>query len=176
MPAIKDTCENVIKDHIVRAVTDVFGTMLGHEVGDGEPCGNARVASGERNTTLDPAPVMVVGTVGFLGDVNGLLYLYFDATFATACTGVLLGMTQAEVAKSGAEVVNDAVGELTNMIAGSFKNNLCNAGHTCKLTIPSILRGRNFVVEPTSSARRYAYRFDCLGHKIVTDIIMNQDE
>jgi chemotaxis protein CheX len=176
MPAIKDTCEHVIKDYISRAVTDVFKTMLGHDVGEGEVCGSTRVPWPGRGGAHDQNSSMVVGTVGFIGGLNGLLYLYFDSAFATACTGMLLGMTQVEVAQSGTEGVNDAVGELTNMVAGSFKNNLCNAGHTCKLTIPSILRGRNFFVEPTSSAHRYAYQFDCIGHKVVTDIIMNQDE
>jgi len=176
MPALQEISETLIQGQIVRAVPDVFKTMLGL------PARLIQRTEGkvEPWPPLSPVPSEalphVVGTVGFLGDVSGLIYIYLEESFAAQCTASLLGLTAAELMAMGQEAVNDAVGELTNMIAGSFKNNLCNAGHTCKLTIPSILRGRNFVVEPTSSARRYAYRFDCLGHKIVTDIIMNQDE
>jgi chemotaxis protein CheX len=91
-------------------------------------------------------------------------------------TSQLLGMTDAELDEAGDEPVNDAVGELTNMTVGSFKNGLCDAGYPCMLTIPSILRGSNFCVEPISSAQRHIFRFDCAGHRVVTDILMKTGE
>ena len=87
-------------------------------------------------------------------------------------TSHLLAMAEAEVDEAGDEVINDAIGELTNMSVGSFKNGLCDAGYPCKLTIPSILRGSNFCVEPISSAERYIYRFTCGEHRVVTDILL----
>jgi chemotaxis protein CheX len=124
----------------------------------------------------EQATSQFVGTVGFLGDANGLIYLYFEATFATECTEHILGMTKAELEDGGDEFVNDAVGELTNMIVGSFKNGLCDQGYPCKLTIPSILRGRNFCIEPISSAKRNIYIFDSGGRRVVADILMNNEE
>jgi chemotaxis protein CheX len=118
----------------------------------------------------------VVGTVGFIGDTNGLIYFYLDLAFARLVTCQLLGMTEAELNEAGDEVINDAIGELTNMTVGSFKNGLCDAGFPCMLTIPSILRGNNFCVEPISSAKRYVFRFDCAGHNVVTDILMKAGE
>jgi len=85
-------------------------------------------------------------------------------------------MTEAELDEAGDEVINDAIGELTNMTVGGFKNGLCDAGHPCKLTIPSILRGTNFSIEPISSAMRHVYHFDCEEHQVVADILMKQDE
>ena len=84
-------------------------------------------------------------------------------------------MSEQEVAGLGDDAVNDAIGELTNMIVGSFKNGLCDAGYSCKLTIPSILRGRNFCIEPIGSAERNVYSFDCGGHRLVADILMKVD-
>jgi chemotaxis protein CheX len=110
--------------------------------------------------------------VGFIGEVNGLIYLYLEESFARLCTCHLLGMTEAELEEAGDEVINDAIGELTNMTVGGFKNGLCDAGYPCKLTIPSILRGSNFSIEPISSATRYTYTFDSGGHKVVTDILL----
>ena len=85
-------------------------------------------------------------------------------------------MTEAELDAAGDEVINDAIGELTNMTVGTFKNGLCDAGHPCKLTIPSILRGTNFSIEPISSAVRHIYYFDCAEHRVVADILMKHDE
>ena len=118
----------------------------------------------------------VVGTVGFIGECNGLIYLHLDLAFARICTCHLLGMTEQELDEAGDEVINDAIGEMTNMTVGSFKNGLCDAGYPCKLTIPSILRGTNFSIEPISSAVRHVYFFDCAEHRVVADILMKSDD
>jgi chemotaxis protein CheX len=172
MSAILEINENLIRSHITRAVADVFKTMLSRPV---ELC--PKSPQGLVNTpppaTCEPAgKVQVVGTVGFLGDISGLIYLHFDLEFARLCTCQLLGMTNAELEEAGDEVINDAIGEITNMTVGSFKNGLCDAGFPCKLTIPSILRGSNFCVEPISSAQRHIYRFQCAGSTIMADILM----
>jgi chemotaxis protein CheX len=173
MPAAQEISESLIRDNITRAIADVFKTMLGQS--------SKLIASSTQGDSASwpPIPVegsvptpQVVGTVGFLGDANGLIYLYLPVDFAKLCTCQLLGMSEAEVDEAGDEVINDAIGELTNMSTGSFKNGLCDAGYPCKLTIPSILRGSNFCVEPISSAQRYIYSFECQGHRIVTDILM----
>ncbi len=173
MPAIEEITETLLRGNITRAIGDVFKTMLARE---------ATLVSAAEITDLQNWPPLgtnaetarphVVGTVGFLGDINGLLYLYLDLDFARVATGHLLGMTEAEVDEAGDEVVNDAIGEITNMTVGSFKNGLCDAGYPCKLTIPSILRGSNFCIEPISSATRQVYYFNSGGHRIVADILM----
>jgi chemotaxis protein CheX len=118
----------------------------------------------------------VVGTVGFIGEINGLLYLYLPEKFARVVTSHMLGMSEPEVVAEGDEVVNDAIGELTNMTVGVFKNGLSDSGLSCRLTIPSILRGSNFTIEPISSATRWIFYFDCTGHKLVADILMKSGE
>ncbi len=176
MPATQEISSALIRDNITRAVNDVFKTMLNR------PSQLVDTPAPE-NAGWPPVPEVsseirpqVVGTVGFLGDVNGLIYFYLDLAFARLATSHLLGMTDAELDEAGDEVVNDAVGELTNMTVGSFKNGLCDAGYPCMLTIPSILRGSNFCVEPVSSAQRFIFRFDCAGHRVVTDILLKTGE
>lgn len=173
MPASQEISETLVRENITRAIADVFKTMLGKSSELTATSTNSAEAS------WPPIPVegansqpQVVGTVGFIGDANGLIYLYLPVDFARLCTCHLLGMTEAEIDEAGDEVINDAIGELTNMSVGSFKNGLCDAGYPCMLTIPSILRGSNFCIEPISSAQRYIYSFSCGGHKIVTDILM----
>jgi chemotaxis protein CheX len=165
--------EAMIREYINRAVKDVFKTMAGREpTAHHQPDNSGARAS----LPVDNNRPQVVGTVGFIGDCNGLIYLHLDLAFAKLCTCHMLGMSEGELEMSGDEVINDAIGELTNMTVGSFKNGLCDAGYPCKLTIPSILRGTNFSIEPISSAVRHVYTFDCAEHRVVADILMKNDD
>jgi chemotaxis protein CheX len=179
MPAAtQEISEPLIRDNINRAVCDVFKTMLHRSASLGAhfTAGGAEShPSAVHSEDLSITP-QVVGTVGFLGEVNGLIYLYFDAPFAKHCTGHMLGMSDAEVDEAGEEVINDAIGEITNMTVGSFKNGLSDHGYPCKLTIPSILRGRNFSVEPISDSQRFVYVFDTEGQRLVADILLKVGE
>ena len=171
MPAVEEISESLVRENIVRAVSDVFKTMLNRQfkltdfAGQGQTHAPAEIVA-------KVATPQVVGTVGFIGDINGLIYLYLPVPFARMVTCHLLGMTEPELDEAGDEVINDAIGELTNMTVGSFKNGLCDAGYPCKLTIPSILRGSNFCIEPISSAQRFIYSFKDAEHVIVTDILL----
>jgi chemotaxis protein CheX len=178
MPPAEPISEPAIKDHITRAVSEVFTTMLGQNPGFIQAAvGTDGLAWPPLFGTEGSAHVPhVVGTVGFIGEVNGLIYLYLPDVFARIVTGKLLGLDPKEIAALGEEGVNDAIGEITNMTVGVFKNSLCDSGYSCRLTIPSILRGSNFHVEPISSATRRTYYFDCAGHRIVADILMKFGE
>ena len=173
MPAVADITEALIRDLINRAITDVFKTRVGRT-----PTFSAQVDTAKARALIvsEPNRPQVVGTVGFVGECNGLIYLHLDLAFAKVCTSQLLGVSEAELADLGDEPINDAIGELTNMTVGTFKNQLCDAGFPCKLTIPSILRGTNFSIEPITGAVRHVYHFDCAEHRVVADILMKSDD
>ncbi len=176
MPAAEHITAALIRDNIARAVGDVFKTMLGRDPKLTPIRNNFEEVWPVQSPLADNPRPHVVGTVGFIGDANGIIYLYLDLPFARICTCHLLGITDAELSEAGDEVMNDAIGELTNMTVGSFKNGLCDAGYPCKLTIPSILHGSNFTIEPISSVTRHVYHFDCGGHRVIADILMKQEE
>lgn len=162
MPAAAEITENLLRENIERAVSDVFSTMLGR---------------GTQFRACVPMPPKsnvpeVIGMVGFAGDIVGLVYLYFEQPFAIQCTSRMLGMSEDEVRANGDEVVNDTIGELTNMVTGSFKNALCDAGFPCKLTIPSILRGRHLCIEPVGKAQRNCYTFQSVDQPFTADVII----
>jgi chemotaxis protein CheX len=173
MRAATQITEPLIRDCINRAVTDVFKSMVGREpvlAGEAPPQGKKSLSASALNRP------QVVGKVGFVGEASGLIYLHLDLEFARVCTRLMLGMSDAELDEAGDEVINDAVGELTNMTVGGFKNGLGAAGHPCKFTIPSILRSTDFSIEPTSSGVRHIYTFECTEHRIVADILMKPNE
>jgi chemotaxis protein CheX len=177
MPTIDCIPEASIREHITSAIKEVFSTMLGQHVLPYEP---SKEANGQAWPPLDGKQgehdPYVVGNVGFVGKTNGLLYLYLPEKFARHATSHMLGMSEREVVSDGAAVVNDAIGELTNMTAGVFKNGLCDSGFSCRLTIPSILRGANFTIDPVTSSTRWIFYFDCSGHRLVVDVHMKPGE
>ncbi len=176
MPATEQITESLIRDNISRAVKHVFMTMLGREPTLTTAASSPKEVAPTPSALPDGARPHVVGTVGFLGDVNGLIYLYIDLDFARLCTCHLLGMTSDELSEAGDEVINDAIGELTNMTVGSFKNGLNDSGYACMLTIPSILRGSNFTIEPIGAASRFTYHFDCSNHRLAADILLKLED
>ncbi len=175
MPTIDQITEPVFRETVTRAVQDVFKTMLAKTAVLSEATENGPVESG-KTEPLKIDGQQVVGTVGFIGDISGLIYLYLDSPFANEIASHMLGMTPEEIVEAGDEVVNDAVGELTNMTVGTFKNQLADKGFPCRLTIPSILRGSNFSIEPISSATRRIYRFRVGDHNLVADLLMKSGE
>ena len=113
--------------------------------------------------------------VGFIGGFNGLLYFYLPEKFARIVTSHMLGMKESEVMTEGEEVVNDAIGELTNMTVGVFKNSLA-IGPVLPPHDSFDPSGLEFTIEPISSANRYIFYFDCSGYRLVANILMKSGD
>lgn len=159
-PSITD---QLIQDAIVKSVRNVCRTMLGLEASFAEK------SPADARNCLGPCD-HVFGSVGFVGEINGLVYLCIPDEFARNAACNLLGMSPAEVGLQGAAVVNDVIGEITNMTVGGFKNTLADVGFPCRLTVPTIIRGDNLSVAAIKSATRHVFLFDCAGHRLVADI------
>ncbi len=165
----------VIRDTMTRAIQDVFRTMLQ------KTATQVSMLPGDENGEPIKASVnlqgsYVVGTVGFVGDLKGLLTLYIDSDYADIVTGQMLGMSTAEVAEAGHEVSNDTIGELTNMAAGAFKNQLADKGYPCKLTIPSLMRGHDLLIEPAATASRRVYKYSVDDRFVYADLSIKHSD
>ena len=170
MPAVGQLSERFIRDNIVHAVADVFDETLRRPISLRDWAGPWPPRPSAKPATATP---QVVGTVGFLGGARGLVQLYFESALAVDCAGAMLGMDGPELESVGDVVVNYAIGELTNMIVGGFKEGLCDAGFPCGLTEASVLRGLNFRIDPIVTQHRYIYVFDCAGGRVVADIVIS---
>ncbi len=159
MNAITPNLIDDVCDLLSRGVREVFNTMLALEAEPEPP--HDWSASGEP---------LVAGSVGFIGDVKGVVYIQAAAPFARILANRMLGLAEAEL--EGDEMVNDVVGELSNMIVGSVKSRLCDLGAPCVLTIPSIVRGHNFEIEPACSSERRSLSFRCGTDHIVVELLM----
>jgi chemotaxis protein CheX len=157
-----------IRDAIVRAVQNVCRTMLRQQASLVADSLETMPAGMDLNFQL-------IGSVGFAGAASGMVYLCMSEEFAIKATGEMLGMSRGEVDLHGPEGIKDAIGEITNMTAGGFKNELCDLGFPCKLTLPTILRGHNLAVAAIKAAAHHVFCFDCGGHRLLVDIQVKVD-
>jgi chemotaxis protein CheX len=147
-------------DELVRAAgREVFDTMLNFQL-ETQPPG----------TSIPTDEPHIAGAVGFIGHLSGVVYVYASAHFAREITSALLGLPETDTPPD--EMVNDAIGELTNMIVGHIKSRLADRGMPCALTIPSIVRGSHFTIEAVTSTTRRLCAFSCRGHQMAIDILL----
>jgi len=141
-----------MSDPLIRAVLKSFRTMLRIEL-----------------KSVLPTAIMpyheehVLGEVSFSGKAKGLVQLRLPVGFLPLLGERLLGLTPEDMADVGTS--SDVIGELCNMIVGNFKSNLCDAGLTCKLSPPKIIRTEEFKLHVVDggTAERYGFRAQELG-------------
>jgi chemotaxis protein CheX len=122
------------------AAREVFDTML-----------NIKVNFVPPETKIANHPY-VAGTVGFTGKFSGLLHLYTNIGFARKMTSHLLGIPPDQI--EGHEMINDVIGELTNMHAGHIKSRLSDRGMPCSITIPTVVHGNDFSFQTISGSSK----------------------
>lgn len=146
-----------IKAFVANAVNQVFATMFSMEVVllNGE---QQAVEGGNR----------ITGSVGFAGDAMGNLNIHVTDSFGRLMTAAMLDMQVSEI--EGEEEVYDVIGELCNMIGGHLKSRLCDFGLPCKLSIPSITCGNNFMVESRGWARKERLGFRYQEHTALVEV------
>lgn len=163
MVPVTPIADELIHKSIVHAVQNVCSTMLKHDAGFVEK-------TAEPNNSKFAGVTHVFGCVGFVGKIDGIVYLCITDDFAQHAASSILGLSPAEVQAEGDSVIKDVVGEVTNMTAGCFKNVLCDQGFPCKLTLPTIIRGENLCVAAMKGCSRHIFHFDTQGHRLIADI------
>ena len=167
--------EKEIENMAVTAVVKVFETMLSLDADyqDTQCYTSCRNEHREAEAVpIDSNGPIIASAVGFVGTVNGVLYLYFTESLAKELSRACLGMDIEELEEEGPEVISDTLGEIANMTSGTFKNQMCDKGFNCRLTIPSILKGQHFTIESTSSVLRKVYRFKVKDTIFAVDLLM----
>ncbi len=152
-----------IEELTQRAVQRVFQSMISMEMSPAAPA------------PLPQVPVtQIIASVGFIGEATGVVYLYVDVGFATMIACRMLGITEADV--DGEEMVNDAMGELSNMVVGYVKSHLQDGGLSCTLTIPSIVRGQQLSVEGAGNITKRVIGFRGGDRHMLAEILLKESK
>lgn len=102
--------------------------------------------------------------VQLTGDFEGATLLYCSSRLALDLTSIMFEEKPEDLS---IEDLQDALGELTNMIAGNIKPLL--PGHS-RLSLPSVVDGSEYQIKVPGSRQLQRLRFLCLGE--VLDITL----
>jgi chemotaxis protein CheX len=154
--------EEVLVKQFYSDVQDVFTTMVGVEDLLHLPL------------LVDPKTHFsdcITAMVGFAGLFNGLVSLHVPQKLALSFTSSMIGMEITELNDD----VNDALGEIANMIAGSFKHHLSKDGHEVRLSTPSVVSGKEYVISSGSLANTLTLLFDSDNEWFMISIVVEID-
>jgi chemotaxis protein CheX len=146
LAAIKMTEDELVKS-LIKDVQDVFINMVGVE-------------------DLMHLPIQIditthfkeclTAMVGLAGTYNGLVSVHIPWQLAISFTSLMLGMEVTEIDDD----VNDAMGEIANMVAGSFKQHLSKGGTDIQLSTPSVVNGADYIVSSSIRIENITLKFD----------------
>lgn len=153
MESLRQSIERFSNPHTLDAsVEEVFGTVLGWDC------------------SRDFAPRLremeaVTAVVGFGGALSGACILCVGGGAACTIAARMTGMDFAEID----DTVQDGIGELCNMLAGSWKGQYPELAAACGLSVPAVITGRgyNLHVHTPEFEVRHAYRSQDVSFEVV---------
>ena len=113
----------------------------------------------------------VTAMVGMAGTYSGLVCVHTPQDLALQITSGMLGMDVTEVDDD----VRDALGEIANMIAGSFKLHLTRCGADIRISTPSVVTGSEYVVSAGTMQDTITLRFTTDNDWFVVAITMEKE-
>jgi chemotaxis protein CheX len=133
-------------DPLMRAVHRTFKTMLDLDL---ELC---------TSSDLPFAGDHLLSDIAFEGRANGTASLRIQPEDGIQIASKILGIPPTDL--DDPSCIEDVIGELSNMVVGNFKSNLCDAGLKCKLCPPKLLRTDDFTLRNSagSLAERIQFR------------------
>jgi chemotaxis protein CheX len=153
--------EPLLIDELTAATRDVFKTMVFQEVESSAPVASDGMRRGAN----------VVGTVAFAGRTSGLVVFYSTMDVAQVITAAMLGIDPASVNGE----LPDAIGELTNMIAGSFRTRMAHAkGDAWAISVPTVTVGSDFHTRYVSDVQRVLCPFRMNKAELFVELIVNR--
>lgn len=152
------TATSPVVDVLVGAAADVFDTMVFRRL-------TARSAVWGFEAR---PPSQIVGTVGFTGSSSGLVAFHASLAAAAEITEAMLGAP----ADGGSDAVVDAIGEVTNMIAGAFRTRMARPDDAWAITVPTVTVGSDFYIKPITTGDRAIVTFTMDRHELHVELII----
>jgi len=143
---------------LAEATTQVFETMVMMQVEPGE---RKQGGAGEKVADL-------MGTISLTGLVAGSLTLLMDEEFASILTSQML--CDFSHGKPELEEMTDAVGEVTNMIAGGIKTSLYNKASLFAISLPTVTVGKGVRRVCPAANRCLEQQFKWRDHSFLVEV------
>ncbi len=115
----------LVGDLLTQAVIETFETMVAMTLETDDPSAMSMAEHG-----------YLTGTVKFTGQTNGYVTLALSPHLSLLISARLLGGTLDD--EYTPEVINDAIGELVNIVTGNLQSRLCDAGLPSEVGLPEV--------------------------------------
>lgn len=147
-----------LTDTLISSVEDVFNTMVFQSVS-----ASSAVAEVPRLKQTN-----IVATVAFAGHRRGAVSFHSSADTAKGIAGAMLGIPAAEVNGE----LPDAIGEIANMIAGTFRTKLASFEPACAISVPTVTMGSDFATRYVAEVSRTVIPFSMSGSTLWVELIL----
>lgn len=148
---------DVLASSLVSATEEVFATMLA-----------LPLTAQPHDSGPSEVPANVVATVAFAGHRKGLVVIYSSLHAAQVITGAMLGLDPDQVRAE----VPDAMGEIANMVAGTFRNRLTTFEPPSDISVPTVTMGNDFCTLYSSAVHRRRCPFLMHGEPLTVELIL----
>jgi chemotaxis protein CheX len=153
--------QNFLAEAMNAAAMEVFATMLGCEISPQAP---------KPDHTVATADYGIISLLGLTGEWTGSAGLSCSAECACWITSQMLF---SEYAAINAEVL-DAVGEITNMVIGNFKNSIHTMTGPLAMSTPTVICGREMQTTNGGAHEWLVFPFCSAGHSIRLMVQLHQ--
>lgn len=128
--SLQDSITRISDPHnLDESVNEVIGMMLGRQCR--RDTDSARL---EKDS--------VTAVVGFGGALSGACIVRTGTRAALKLSGCMTGAESEDID----ETVQDGIGELCNMLAGSWKGRVPELAANCALSVPAVITGRDYTL------------------------------
>ncbi len=167
--SVPDISYEDLEANIASSLSNVFDTMLDEacQLQVAEDLSSSDVEM-PRIADLDEASIYV-GSVGFVGEINGVIYLYLSESLMRSIASKI---TELPVDQIESEIASDVCGELANMFGGGIKTGIAKLGHESSLTIPTVLSGHELFISTMGVARYIRGEFSLMSESIFADLAL----
>ena len=156
-----NTTEEKLIEHLDGDVREIFSTMVG-----------ADVSPSQTAVTAKRFKDCVTAMVGLAGIYNGMISINTPQKLAMAFASKMLGMDVMECDDD----VHDALGEIANMIGGSFKHHFVKDGHEVRLSTPSVISGDEYVMTVGALPDTLTLMFESDGEYFMVSVYLEAGE
>lgn len=121
--------------YIYKVVKEIFATMVFLEPVQGKPVNRTKDSN-----HIPPGKKDISGIIGLGGTLTASIIVHFEKESALKITSSMLGTPYTQIDGE----VKDAVGEISNMIAGGVKVELAKTGIDLDQSLPIVVSGSDF--------------------------------
>lgn len=154
--------EEDLAKYVIDATKEVFSTMVMMDPTDEYPM----------QEPVNRFKCSITGMVGFAGTYSGVISMHCPVSLAMKITSNMLGMECDEVN----EDLNDAIGEISNMLGGSVKQVLSKGGLDVKLSIPTVIAGEDYTVNSLSDSDCVVIPFNIEGDRFLVGLVLKKED